>query len=160
MRHNPLDASECPIARSLEHVGEWWNILILRDALQGLNRFDDFIQSLNIAPTVLTRRLNALVASGLLERRRYSIRPPRYEYVPSAKGEDFRVVLLALVAWGNKHYAQDGVSVQIEEIGTGTPLEVAFTDASHKRLVPLRMAIVRPGPAASDGMQKRLLQMD
>jgi len=72
---------QCPIARSLERVGEWWSILILRDALHGLTRFDEFQKSLGIAPNMLTRRLNALVEGGLLERRRYSERPPRDEYL-------------------------------------------------------------------------------
>jgi len=62
----------CPIARSLERVGEWWSILIIRDALHGFARFDEFQKSLNIAPDMLTRRLSGLVDEGLLKRRRYS----------------------------------------------------------------------------------------
>ena len=69
----------CPIARSLERVGEWWSMLIMRDALHGFTRFDEFQRSLGIAPNMLTRRLNALVDAGLLERRRYSEHPPRDE---------------------------------------------------------------------------------
>ena len=88
----------CPIARSLEHVGEWWSMLILRDAFGGTTRFDDFQQSLGIAPNMLTRRLAALVEAGLLERRRYSERPPRDEYVLTERGRDFKPVLVALVA--------------------------------------------------------------
>ena len=57
---------QCPIARSLERVGEWWSILILRDAFQGLTRFDQFQTSLGIAPNMLTRRLKRLVEAGLL----------------------------------------------------------------------------------------------
>ena len=76
----------CPIARGLERVGEWWSILILRDALHGMTRFDEFQKSLGIAPNMLARRLNALVHAGLLERRRYSERPPRDEYLPTARG--------------------------------------------------------------------------
>src|ERR1700761_6302603 len=91
--------SECPIARTLESVGEWWSILILRDAMQGLTRFDEFQTSLGIAPNILTRRLNTLVESGLLERRRYSERPERFEYILTERGEDFRPVLWTLVAW-------------------------------------------------------------
>ena len=72
---------QCPIARSLERVGEWWSILILRDAFRGLTRFDQFQKSLGIAPNMLTRRLNALVKAGLLEKRRYSDPPRRDEYV-------------------------------------------------------------------------------
>jgi DNA-binding HxlR family transcriptional regulator len=56
----------CPIARSLERVGEWWSILLIRDALHGFTRFDQFQKSLNIAPNMLTRRLTALVDAGLL----------------------------------------------------------------------------------------------
>jgi DNA-binding HxlR family transcriptional regulator len=81
MQHKSFGSMACPIARSLERVGEWWSILILRDAFRGTTRFDQFQKSLGIAPNILTRRLNALVGSGLLERRRYSERPPRYEYL-------------------------------------------------------------------------------
>ena len=80
----------CPIARGLERVGEWWSMLILRDAFAGMTRFDEFQQSLGIAPNMLTRRLAALVESGLLERRRYSERPPRDEYLLTERGRDFR----------------------------------------------------------------------
>src|SRR5437764_7417310 len=101
----------CPIARSLEHVGEWWSMLILRDAFGGMTRFDEFQQSLGIAPNMLARRLKALVDAGLLERRRYSERPVRDEYVVTARGRDFRPILVALLAWGNRHVAPEGASV-------------------------------------------------
>ena len=93
MRHKSFDDMQCPIARSLERVGEWWSMLILRDALLGLTRFDQFQESLGIAPNMLTRRLSKLVEAGLLERRRYNDRPPRYEYVLTQAGRDFRPVL-------------------------------------------------------------------
>src|ERR1700754_2397912 len=119
MRHKSFDTMLCPIARSLERVGEWWSILILRDALHGMTRFDEFQKSLGIAPNMLTRRLNALVESGLLERRRYSEHPPRDEYVLTERGRDFRPVLLALMAWSNKHFAPDGPIVQLVNTTTG-----------------------------------------
>ena len=72
MQNKSFGTMSCPIARSLERVGEWWSILIIRDALHGMTRFDEFQTSLGIAPTTLTRRLNGLVDAGLLERRRYS----------------------------------------------------------------------------------------
>ena len=65
MRRKSFGEMACPIARGLERVGEWWSMLILRDAFAGISRFDDFQQSLGIAPTMLTRRLNALVENGL-----------------------------------------------------------------------------------------------
>src|SRR5260370_19932748 len=111
MQRKSLGRMVCPIARSLERVGEWWSILIMRDALHGLTRFDQFQKSLGIAPNMLARRLNALVEAGLLERRRYSEHPPRDEYVSTARGRDFRPVLFSLMAWGNKHFAPEGPSV-------------------------------------------------
>ena len=101
----------CPIARSLERVGEWWSMLILRDAFAGVTRFDGFQQSLGIAPNILTRRLNTLIEAGLLERRRYSERPPRDEYVLTERGRDFHPVLVELVAFGRKHFAAPGHAV-------------------------------------------------
>src|SRR5882757_6843435 len=79
MQRKSFGNMQCPVARSLERVGEWWSILILRDAFAGLTRFDQFQTSLDIAPNMLTRRLNNLVDAGLLERRGYCDRAPRYE---------------------------------------------------------------------------------
>jgi Predicted transcriptional regulators len=61
MQHKNIGSAQCPIARSLAQVGEWWSLLIIRDAVHGLCRFDEFQKSLDIAPNMLTRRLNALV---------------------------------------------------------------------------------------------------
>src|SRR5260370_20030312 len=90
MRRKSFDTMQCPIARGLEHVGEWWTILILRDAFRGMRRFDEFRDSLGIAPTMLTKRLSGLVQAGLLQRRPYSDHPPRDEYVLTEKSQDFR----------------------------------------------------------------------
>ena len=111
MQRKSFGKMACPIARSLERVGEWWSILIIRDALHGFTRFDEFQKSLNIAPNMLTRRLSALVDAGLLQRRRYSERPPRYEYILTERGRDFRPVIVAMFAWGNRHFAPEGASV-------------------------------------------------
>src|SRR5712671_1929125 len=121
MQRKSFGRMVCPIARSLERVGEWWSILILRDALHGLRRFDQFQKSLGIAPNMLARRLNALVDAGLLERRRYSEHPPRDEYVLTARGRDFRPVLIALLAWGNRHFAPEGPIVQLVNTAPGAP---------------------------------------
>ncbi|WP_162931669.1 helix-turn-helix domain-containing protein [Mesorhizobium sp. DCY119] len=96
-----------PIARSLARVGERWTILILRDVLNGRTRFDEFQESLGIAPNILTGRLKALVVAGLLEKRRYSERPARDEYLLTQRGQDFRLVIVMLQTWGNAHFAPD-----------------------------------------------------
>src|SRR3981189_1399917 len=98
MRRKSFEKMACPIARGLERVGEWWSMLIMRDALHGMTRFDEFEKSLGIAPNMLTRRLNALVEAGLLERRRYSEHPPRAEHLLTARGRDFRSAIVGLLA--------------------------------------------------------------
>ena len=80
--------------------------MILRDAGLGQTRFDQFQKGLSIAPNILTRRLAALTAAGLLEKRRYSERPPRDEYVLTEIGRDFLPVLQAFGAWGRRHFSE------------------------------------------------------
>jgi DNA-binding HxlR family transcriptional regulator len=147
---------QCPIARSLESVGEWWNILIIRDAVYGLKRFDEFQKSLEIAPNMLTRRLNSLVKDGILERRLYSEKPPRYEYVLTEKGRDFRPVLITLLAWGNKHFAPEGASVLLADRKTGAVAEPVVVDQVTGRRIPGGGFAIVPGPAAGDRMRQRL----
>ena len=103
MKRKSFENMDCPIAQSLELVGEWWTPLILRDIVMiGLTRFDDIQDDLGIAPTVLTSRLKHLVDAGLLERRQYSERPPRFEYLPTEAAREFEPVLKALFKWGVK----------------------------------------------------------
>ncbi len=128
MRHKSFTPMQCPIARGLEHVGEWWSILILRDAFRGLRRFDEFRDSLGIAPTMLTKRLNSLVEAGLLERRPYSEHPPRDEYVLTEVGRDFRPVLLAMMAFGNRHFPPDRQTVRIVDQRTGAAVDPVLVD--------------------------------
>jgi DNA-binding HxlR family transcriptional regulator len=156
MRRKSFGNMQCPIARSLERVGEWWSILILRDAFYGLKRFDEFQENLGVAPGMLARRLNALVASGLLERRRYSEHPPRDEYVLTERGRDFRPVLLALLAWGNRHFAPEGAAVQLANRQTGAIVEPVLVDGATGEPIAGRDFIVVPGPGADDGVRERL----
>jgi DNA-binding HxlR family transcriptional regulator len=148
MRHKSFGNMQCPIARSLERVGEWWSILILRDALHGLSRFDEFQENLGIAPNMLARRLKSLVEAGLLERRRYSERPPRDEYVLTEAGRDFRPVLWALLAWGNKHFAPEGPSVVIADSRTGEQADPVLVDRNSGRLLAAPDFRSAAGPAA------------
>jgi DNA-binding HxlR family transcriptional regulator len=148
MQRKSFGKMSCPIARSLERVGEWWSMLVMRDALHGLRRFDEFQQSLGIAPNMLTRRLNALVEAGLLERRRYSEHPPRYEYVPTARGRDFRPVLLSLLAWGNRHFAPEGASVVLLDAATRAVADPILIDRLTGRPITDTDHVTAPGPAA------------
>jgi DNA-binding HxlR family transcriptional regulator len=155
MRRKSFGDMQCPIARSLERVGEWWSILILRDAFHGLSRFDQFQESLGIAPNILTRRLKVLVEAGLLERRRYNERPPRDEYVLAQAGREFRPVLWALLAWGNKHFAPEGPSLVIIDSRTGEQAEPMLVDRNSGRPLAEPAFRVAAGPAADERTRQR-----
>jgi DNA-binding HxlR family transcriptional regulator len=155
MQRKSFTGMQCPIARSLERVGEWWSILILRDAFQGLSRFDEFQKSLGIAPNMLTRRLNALVDAGLLERRRYSERPPRDDYVLTARGRDFRPVLLSLVAFGNRHFAPEGAAILLVDGETGAAVDPVLMDAKTGRRVTEDSHPLVAGPAANERVRAK-----
>jgi DNA-binding HxlR family transcriptional regulator len=93
----------CSIARALELVGDRWTLLVVRDLVLGLSRFDQLLDSLGIASNVLTDRLNRLVDEGIVERVRYSERPERFEYRLTKKGRELGLVLLALMQWGDRY---------------------------------------------------------
>ncbi len=93
------------MARTLDIIGERWTLLLLRDLfLRGSRRFQDFQESLpGVAPNILSARLKALEENGIVERHQYSERPPRLEYVLTAKGKSLGPIVAALRDWGTKH---------------------------------------------------------
>lgn len=137
----------CPIARSLAFVGDAWSMLILRDAHAGLTRFDQFRKSLGIAPTILTRRLATLTEEGLLEKRRYSERPPREEYLLTAAGHDFLPVLFMIGAWGRK-YRGGGKLVRFFDAEKGTEIKaVAVDEVTGAKIGTRPIRVVTPDEA-------------
>ena len=117
----------CPIARTLAFLGDAWSLLILRDARAGLTRFDQFRKSLGIAPTILTKRLAMLTEEGLLEKRRYTERPPREEYLLTAAGRDFLPVLFMIGTWG-RQYRGGGKMIRVLDAETGTEIKAVAVD--------------------------------
>ena len=99
MRTTSLAGMACPAARALDVVGEWWTLLIIRDALRGARRFDEFKKT-GISDNILTARLKRLVKAGIFERSRYQQRPDRYEYLLTVKGRALGPVVAALRDWG------------------------------------------------------------
>ena len=156
MKRKSFDGMDCPVARSLERVGEWWSILILRDALNGLTRFEQLQENLAIAPNTLARRLDGLVADGLLERRRYNERPPRDEYVLTEAGRDFRSVVIALLAWGNRHFAPEGRRVALVDTETGLEADPIWVDAISGRPISDPAFRIAAGPAAAERARKEV----
>src|SRR6266571_1820135 len=101
MKRKSLAHAPCPVARSLDSIGEWWSLLIVRDALMGKRRFGEFQQSLGAARNILADRLKKLVACGILERTA-AAGCARHEYVLTDQGRELGMVLLALRLWGAK----------------------------------------------------------
>jgi DNA-binding HxlR family transcriptional regulator len=156
MKSGPFDQSLCPVARTLERVGDAWSLMILRDALHGLTRFDQFRRSLGVAPNILADRLAKLVEVGILERRRYSERPPRDEYVLTPMGQDFRPVLLAIMAFGNRHFAREGVASELVDAETGKPARPVLVDAETGRALDASGYRFAAGPAADEAVLARM----
>src|ERR1700749_1105225 len=148
--------SEGPTARTVESVGEWWSILILRDAFQGFTRFEEYKRSLGIAPTILPRRLQHLTAQGLFERRLYHRKPNWYEYVLTQKGRDFFPVVAAMFAWGNKHLAAKGPSLLMAGRASSRAVEPVMVAAGTLAPITLDNVVLVPGPKASRDMHRRL----
>ncbi len=106
--HRDYPHQVCSIARSLEIVGERWTLLILRDALLGLERFEEFQQKLGIASNVLTNRLKLLCDEGVIKRVPDPERPGRPKYVLTDKGRELAPALIVLMKWGDRHYPAEG----------------------------------------------------
>jgi DNA-binding HxlR family transcriptional regulator len=122
-------------------------MLILRDAGLGRTRFDDFQKSLGIAPNILTRRLAALVDAGMLERRRYSERPPRDEYVLTDAGRDYLPVLQALGGWARKHFGEGAMSDLIDASNGRTITPLVIDAETGVPLSEIAVTLRQPGDA-------------
>lgn len=156
MRVTSFEDANCPVALGLERVGEWWSILILRDAFHGLTRFDQFQRNLGISTNSLAKRLNSLVEGGLLEKRPYQDRPVRYEYVLTARGRDFWPVIVALYTWGAKHFPPESPTVYLVDVETGRPIEPVLVDGPTGNPVDGAHAAFAAGPGASDELRSSL----
>jgi DNA-binding HxlR family transcriptional regulator len=128
MLRRTYENERCTVARTLEVIGERWTLLIVRDALTGLSRFDQFRRRLGIAANVLSVRLDGLVGAGVLERVAYHAHPPRYEYRLTPMGQELAVVVVGLMQWGNKYLAGEaGPPLSCHHDGCGGAVEAALT---------------------------------
>ncbi|MET8691710.1 helix-turn-helix domain-containing protein [Streptomyces bauhiniae] len=147
---------ECPLSTTVQHVGEWWTLLILHDAFDGYTRFDQFQENLGISTSMLTARLKTLVADGLLERRPYQTNPVRNEYVLTDLGRSLRPVIVTLAAWGNSRLAPEQRSMILIDTTSGEEVEPVVVDARTGRPLDDSHAYVfAAGPAASPAMRAR-----
>jgi DNA-binding HxlR family transcriptional regulator len=141
MRRTRFDDWDCSIARSVDLLGDWWTPMIVRSALLGARRFEQFTEQLGIPRNVLAERLARLVDEGILRKVEYQIRPVRHEYRLTEKGIGLYPVIVALLEWGNRwlDWGDDGPPVELVDRATGRPLEPVLVDAeTGERLDPRR----------------------
>jgi DNA-binding HxlR family transcriptional regulator len=157
VQRTSFEGLNCSVAQCLEVVGEWWSLLIVRDAFLGVTRFDDFQARLGISRNILTHRLNNLVDNGVLRRVPYQDHPPRSEYRLTDKGRDLWLVVTAMRQWGDRWAAPEGPPVRIRHTACGRVVEAVAVCSDCGEPLEARSVTVVPGPGASDGDFERTL---
>ena len=147
MERKKFSGSPCPIARSLDVLGDWWNPLILRECLYGNSRFDELQSWLGISRNILTRRLAELVEAELLSKQAYQEKPARFEYVLTEKGHDACLVLLALMPFGERWYFKKGQNpIELRDRETGELVKPLVIDANTGKPLDSKAVVPCPGP--------------
>ena len=160
MTARSYDRLVCPIARSLSILGEQWTLLILRDALFGYSRFEEFQSSLGVSRNLLSRRLGEMVEAGLLERRPLHEGARRHEYLATEKARGLLPVLLALGQWKERwEPSETGPRVLPLDPESGEPVSVRLMPRGAGRGVPPRDVVIAPGPGADDRLRERLARI-
>jgi DNA-binding HxlR family transcriptional regulator len=151
MQRTSFEDMNCSVAQCLELVGEWWSLLIVRDAFLGVTRFDDFQARLGISRNILNQRLSRLVDSGVLKRVPYQDHPPRSEYRLTDKGRDLWPVVNAMRQWGDRWAAPDGPPVRIRHAACGRVVKAVPVCSHCGEPLDARAVTVVAGPGASAG---------
>jgi DNA-binding HxlR family transcriptional regulator len=139
----------CSIARTLELVGDRWTLLVMRDALRGVRRFEEFRTRLGIAHNVLADRLSRLTEAEILERRLYQTRPDRYDYHVTRRGLDLWPTIMSLLMWGDQYAAPDGPPLLVVHRGCGGRLVLGLTCSACGAPLGPHDTEELPGPGAT-----------
>ncbi|MCB1588884.1 MAG: helix-turn-helix transcriptional regulator [Xanthomonadales bacterium] len=151
MKRTSLSTDACPIARSLDLVGEWWSLLILRESFSGVRRFKDFEQRLGIARNILSTRLKKLTEAGVLERRPSTEDAREVDYRLTPMGRELGTVLIALAQWGQRWTDQSGDAPHFVNRHSGSalqPLQLIDADGVVLQLRDIAMVVEK---AAASG---------
>ena len=143
------DKENCSVGRTLEVIGERWTLLVLREAFLGVRRFGELQRHTGAAKNILSDRLQTLVAGGVLERRLYEERPPRYEYRLTEKGLDLYPVLVSLMQWGDKYESDaSGPPVLMRHKGCNEIVAPQLTCPGCGEAIRARDMVALAGPGA------------
>src|ERR1700748_1827515 len=150
VKRTSLARAACPIARSLDVLGDWWSLLIIRDALLGRRRFGEFQKSLGLAKNILTTRLHTLVDQGILEMAPASDGSAYQEYVPTAKGRGIFPILVALRQWTEEFDEHpEEIDTLMVDRDSGRPVKKLELHASDGRLLGLGEITLKARPKSS-----------
>src|SRR6202051_1691278 len=143
MRHKSFKSHGCRVARSLATIGEWWSLLIVRDALVGIRRFSDFQKSLGLAKNVLSTRLKKLVVCGIMEQVPASDGSAYREYALTQKGRELFPVIVALRQWGESYLFSRGEKrLQVLDKRTGKPPRLEVQNAKGETVTAAVLELV------------------
>ena len=148
---------ECPVARSLDQIGDWWTLLVVREVMYGLHQFNDIRKSLGISRAVLAARLSELAENGILEKHDDPADGRAAQYKLTEKGADLWPVIVAMLNWSNKHVLADGEDV-VRPVNpdTNQPIEAICARDSVGNVTPLNKMVLRTGATASPHLSARI----
>jgi DNA-binding HxlR family transcriptional regulator len=148
MKRTSFEAAECPVARSLDAIGDWWSLLIIRDAFLGKRRFGEFQKSLGAAKNILTTRLRALVDDGILTTVPAADGSAYHDYVLTPKGRGVFPVLVALRQWSEEFSDKpETITTMLVDRETGRPVRKLELRAQDGRLLEGSDTVLKPNPA-------------
>ena len=149
VKRTSFENAECPVARSLDALGDWWSLLIIRDAFLGIRRFSEFQKSLGCAKNILTVRLRALVDHGILTTAPASDGSAYQQYLLTPKGRGVFPILVALRQWSEEFSGEPGgFATLLVDRDKGRPVRKLELRARDGRLLADGETEVRPNPAA------------
>jgi DNA-binding HxlR family transcriptional regulator len=150
MKRTSLEHADCPIARSLDVLGDWWSLLIIRDALLGRRRFGEFQKSLGLAKNILTTRLRTLVERGILKTAPASDGSAYQEYVPTPKGRGVFPIMVALRQWTEEfdEHPEEIATILVDR-EKGRPVRKLELYSQDRRLLGAADTTLKPRPSSS-----------
>src|SRR5712675_2375655 len=148
VKRTSLEKAECPIARSLDAIGDWWSLLIIRDALLGIRRFSEFQKNIGLAKNILTVRLRALVDQGILKTAPASDGSAYQEYLLTPKGHGVFPIMVALRQWSEEFDAHpEEIATILVDKEKGKPVRKLELYSQGGRLLSAGDIALKPRPA-------------
>ncbi|PWB79025.1 MAG: transcriptional regulator [Methylocystaceae bacterium] len=156
MKNDTFPSQTCSVARALEQIGEWWTLLIVREAFFGARRFGEFERNLKIAKNVLSERLAKLVENGLMERTDVRGRGNPRDYSLTDRGRDLFPIVVALMQWGDRWIVGEGrAPILLFDRESGEEISRMQVSAASGRPLSLEDVRVAPGPGADEAIRRR-----